>query len=202
MEKLDNIIFDVDGTLIDSYLGIKDTFTNMELFIPDLENQIGPPVINILKSNFKDMSISDLNKYVQLFRSYYDNIGYLRYTLYPNVVETLQELNNRHINCYIATNKPLSTVCKILELSDIKKYFKEVISKNAELTTKTLMINHIIEKYELSKNNAVMVGDTLEDVNSAENNQIPFILAKYGYGDKSLKHDKIINSVDEVLNII
>ena len=105
-----NLIFDLDGTLIDSRPGIVESLsfaTSKTLgkgFDADLL-KIGPPINIMIEQVFPGASDRMVEKVVECFRKHYDSIGWGIYNTYPKVKDVLEILDEKNI-LFIATNKP------------------------------------------------------------------------------------------------
>jgi len=190
-----HLIFDLDGTLIDSRHGIVESLsyaTSKVLnknFNSDLL-QIGPPINIMIGEVFPDIPISKVEEIVKVFRSHYDSIGWMGFVAYPNVREILKILKEDNI-LSVATNKPKKPTKKILHDMGIAHLFKEIFCYDEHLyKNKTDMVRSLKEK-----NNALckMIGDSNDDLFAAYDNSIEFIECTYGYGSIEL-----LNSIDRV----
>ncbi len=194
-----NFIFDFDGTLADSSLGIYEAFKQSciknQLSYPDLNSFkkiIGPPINKLIFKVFPNIGEPEKEKFIVNFRKEYDNNFYKKSKWYEGVVETLNYLSNQDKNnLYIITNKPTEICIKLLEESNLYKLFDTVIgidyllyigtSKAKKFSDKSIAINYLISKKRLNKNKCVYVGDTFEDQISSEKCGIKFIPALYGF---------------------
>lgn len=208
------VIFDLDGTLIDTLEGItiavnkflKYKNMNLEYSKDTIRTFIGNGAELLFKRFMKDNSYND--KDYELFLKFYrDNQKYS--VLFKNVDVTLQELNKKNIKLFILSNKPdelLQTLIPSL-LKDIKFEYIQGQDKNYPIKPDVTLLNEkIIKKYNLNINNGFYVGDSYVDVLTGKNANLKTILVTYGYGklEDSLKYnpDYIINDFKDVLEII
>ncbi len=194
-----NLIFDFDGTLADSSLGIYEAFKysckKNNLDYPDLgsfKKIIGPPINKLIHKVFPNMEPIKKEKFISNFRKSYDNDFYKKFEWYKGVPETLTFLRESNENrLYIITNKPTSICIKILKESKLYQLFDTVIgvdylsyigSKQAKkFSEKSLAINYLISQKSLNKKQCIYIGDTIEDKVSSEKSGIQFIPALYGF---------------------
>ena len=194
-----NLIFDFDGTLADSSLGIYEAFKysckKNNLRYPDLasfKKYIGPPINKLIYKVFPNIEAIKKEKFISNFRRSYDNDFYKKFEWYEGVPETLNFLaeSNKN-NLYIITNKPTSICIKLLKESKLYQLFDTVIgidylfyigSRQAKkFSEKSHAINYLISQKGLNKKQCVYIGDTIEDKVSSEKSGIQFIPALYGF---------------------
>jgi phosphoglycolate phosphatase len=98
-----HLIFDLDGTLVDSRQGILFSLRKAVSQVkperqPDsLEFNIGPPVREMFIQTLKKPSVKILDKLEASFRSIYDGEGWKMTRLFPGVIDTLDEFHTRNI---------------------------------------------------------------------------------------------------------
>lgn len=198
MIKYKSILFDLDGTLTASGLGITKgvqyalrKFNIEENDLKALEQFIGPPLTDSFMEYYK-FSKEDADKGLEYYREYYSEIGIFENELYPGIISLLQELQKIKFKLYIATSKPTAYAKKICEYFDIAKYFIDIQGSdiNANLSKKAEIIEQVITKHKLNKLQTLMVGDREHDVIGAKNNGIDCAGIGHGYGSK----EELVNS--------
>jgi phosphoglycolate phosphatase len=208
-----NILFDLDGTLTDSFLGIANSWKyalkklNIEIDTDMLAAFIGPPLEKTFSEYFKfNKENTEIGK--KYYREYFSEKGLYENTLYDGIENLLKEINARNKTCILATSKPIVFAEKILKYLNIDTYFKHIVGGNPEGTfaEKDDIIKYIIENYNLNKSETIMVGDRKYDIIGANKNGIKSIGVLYGYGSRAeLENENpeyIINSAKEILEII
>jgi phosphoglycolate phosphatase len=205
-----NILFDLDGTLIDSYPGIQKAFDfAYEKIYGDkctynIRPFVGPPIKDIFAEISAETDQKKIMQFVQSFQKFYDTEFYKLSVLYDGVKELLEVLKNKNINLYIATNKRFIPTELILELLNISSYFKKVycIDNGSNFfADKIEMVAQIISEENLQITETLFIGDTDHDFMAAENNNLNFIYADYGFG-KLMYMKNIINNPFETINYI
>ena len=169
-----NLIWDVDGTLIDSYDSIIDSINKtIERYgIYYERNYIRNIIQNASTGTFLE-EIADINNLdPKELWDYYNSaeIDFSKIKLMPNVKETLEQLDRMGVKNFIYTHRGES-LYKILELLDINKYFIEVVGKNNGFKRKPSpeAINYLVDKYQLDKESTYYIGDRLIDQELARN---------------------------------
>ncbi|PSR52473.1 hypothetical protein AHMF7605_02505 [Adhaeribacter arboris] len=98
-----NIIFDLDGTIIDSFPGIEQAYQQALLhvlpdrIVPDIKNLIGPPIHKIFALSLQLDDEVILAELVREFKIAYDTICWKNTLVYEGVINTLEQLKKRNI---------------------------------------------------------------------------------------------------------
>lgn len=210
VQKTEAILFDLDGTVIDSYKGIESAFNKAYKKVYGTENviaikpYIGPPIQEILAKVNGETDIARISSFVKEFKEQYDTEDYKCSELYSGMKELLERLWERNIKLYIATNKREKPTKLITRHLNIIHYFRGIYcndSSGNNYFSKDVMVEDILKTENLRRETTVLVGDTLHDEKAAKENDISFIYADYGFGQ--LKEiDKTIFAPLETLKFI
>ncbi len=210
MEKV--ILFDQDGTLLNSAPGIKRcaNFTLEKLDYPlipekELDFFIGPP----LRDCFRLCKVQekDIENATAIYREEYANGGKYEALVYPDVASTLEELRNRGYKLFVCTSKNEVLAKDILIHFGLSSFFDGVYGAPSDGVgaKKEAIICRCLKSLPQGKE-AIMVGDTELDAYGAKANGIPCYIFSYGYGDKDkikeLSPLGILNSFKELLTYI
>ena len=182
------IIFDFDGTLVDSEITIYQCFQSITNHLaPERINYaknilIGPPLRDTASEILGPNHQEQLDKIVKLFIEMHDEHAIKNTQPYPGVIATLKKLNSKGISMAVATNKRYAPTINLIKHFDWQEYFAfiECSDSKSQIRNKDEMIQEILKNNNFDK--AFFVGDTVNDGLSANLNQLPFILARYGYG--------------------
>lgn len=189
--KIQQIIFDLDGTLIDSSASILASFSasfralGRKPVRPLTSDIIGPPLketLTVLSGTNDPVLLDEL---VAAFKSYYDTEGYRQTAVFPGVAEMLSELSGRALPIYIATNKRIVPTILVIEHLGWFGYFTEICaldSVSPPLIDKSELLVSILEKHSLIDGCTLYIGDRLDDEVMAGVAKIPFAYAGWGYG--------------------
>src|SRR5690554_4428796 len=187
-----NIIFDLDGTIIDSEDGITKSvqyaLQKFNIIVKDLKELvsfIGPP----LKESFMDLygfSEPQALQAIKYYMEYYAQYGVFDNTLYPGIEELLKKLHSEGRLLYIATTKPTIYAEEILDKYGFGNLFCYICGANLDgtLTDKTEIIKTVLDRDGISRENTVMIGDRKHDIIGAYTNKIDSIAAGYGFGSE------------------
>lgn len=208
--NIKNILFDLDGTIIDSYKGIQLSYNYAFqqvyncLCDHNIQPLIGPPIKEILVKLSGETDIEKINIFVKKFQRKYDSEFYKSCYAYHGIPELLTFLSEKRINLYIATNKRLVPTELILNHLNLNHYFNKIyaIDSNQSIyESKVDMVADLIKDENLKISETILVGDTLHDMNAAKNNNIGFIYADYGFGNLTEAKTVIKNTL-EIINFI
>ena len=206
------IIFDFDGTLVDSEITIYQCFQSITNFLaPERIDYaknilIGPPLRDTVSEILGPHHQDKLNEFVELFIEMHDEQAIKNTQPYPGVIEILKKLRSKKILMAVATNKRYSPTIKLINHFDWQEYFTsiECSDSQSQIRNKDEMIQEILKNNNFNK--AYFVGDTVNDGLSANLNQLPFILALYGYGRNQdwtrVNVKKVIQDFSEILKLI
>lgn len=185
------ILFDLDGTISDPFVGISRSIayalTKLGLEVNDtdrLKKYIGPPLLKsfgeILETNDQECIDSALN----LYRERYGSIGMYEATIYKDIEFVLQKLCEHNHTLFVATAKPTIYAEKIIRHFALERYFQKVYGSELDGTRndKSTLINFIIKKESLTPSDTYMIGDREYDMIGAVDNNISPIGVLWGYG--------------------
>ena len=126
-----HIIFDLDGTLIDSREEIIKTYSKVFLEIPPLKevdyNSInyGDTLLSILGKIYENDTVL-ISKAKVKFAEFYDNSSFADTVLYPSVFDLLKKLHHNNFKLHIATNKRLIPTVNILKIKMMDVFFTSI----------------------------------------------------------------------------
>jgi phosphoglycolate phosphatase len=186
-----NIIFDLDGTLIDSFPGIAESLShavslvNPLLDLGDLKPHIGPPLPVMLSRMWPQHDEGVRGRVLMEFRADYNSRGCLFSVPYPGIPETLQQFHSSGITLFVLTNKPETPTRRILAHLGLEHHFREVISPDSQtppLRSKPEGALLLARKHGLIATETLLVGDSQDDLKAAHAAGFQFLEASYGYG--------------------
>lgn len=185
--NLRDVVFDLDGTLIDSAPSIlasmQAAFDTMGVqpVRPLTQDLIGPPLHETVTALLPPGQTRHAAQLAALFKQHYDEIGYRESRAYAGVYAMLAELQRSACRLLIATNKRLQPTQRILEHLGWSGIFDEVHTLDSvtpPLHSKAEMLTALRPRLSTS---AIYVGDRSEDAQSTVQAHIPFVLVAWGY---------------------
>jgi phosphoglycolate phosphatase len=200
--RAEHYIFDLDGTLIDSAPGVlcalQQTARACGVLptVPIDRNLIGPPLMKVLKilSGWTDPVL--LGRLADTFRCFYDNEAYAMSVPFPGVEEALRRLRAQGSALHIATNKRSVPTHKIVALLGWDGSFASIRCIDSQPQAaggKEGVLSELIRGSAIDPQNALMVGDSIDDAAAATHCGIRFLAVTWGYGCAQLfgQHPKV-----------
>jgi phosphoglycolate phosphatase len=191
----DVVLFDLDGTLTDSGLGVGNgvlyALAKMGFAKPndaELRKYLGPPLWTSF-SDYAGMDETQTIEAVRLYREYYNEIGAYENSVYPGIPELLTKLVADGKRLAVATSKVDYAAVNILQHFNMDHFFDVIAGSDetGELRgTKALVIGHALAELRMCDGTSiVMIGDREHDILGAKELGIPGIGVLYGYGDRA-----------------
>lgn len=184
------VVFDLDGTLVDTRKDIALTFQELlrhaglgEVDDDTIRAAIGGGARNavIKLTGFEG---DQLDQYEQMFYTIYNDLCAENTTVYDGGKELVQRLKNQGKILAVVTMKVRIPTLKILERHGLLSMFDDVISFEDvdEKKPDPSSFCWLLSKYGIKAEDALMVGDTTTDMRYAKNAGVDVVAAKYGYG--------------------
>jgi phosphoglycolate phosphatase len=204
-----NIIFDADGTLLDTLPGITAAFNYaMErMGRPHMTDEqikpfMGPSLMDTCVNTLK-MQVSEAERAVALYREFYQEKGFLMCAFFPGVEELLNKLRAAGKILCVATNKPQPFIDIILREKGYGGHFAAVIG--ADPSESSTDKTPLVKRARLDAS-AVMVGDRYVDIKAAKNAGVASIGVEWGSAEpgefERFKPTHTAKTPDEVYQIV
>jgi phosphoglycolate phosphatase len=208
--KKQNLIFDLDGTLIDSAESILRTIeailieSGYKINTSINSDSIGPPLVEVLKNFTGETSDKVLSILVSCFKKKYDTELCITAKPYLGIEKLLNSLCALNKNLLLATNKRLTPTLRILDFLGWNHYFTGVYcidSVRPNFLNKGTMIAALLLENKLLVSETIYLGDRLEDFAAATENNIGFGYVQWGYGGNQnhSKYDLDFHSAEEII---
>jgi len=189
----ETILFDLDGTLSDSGIGItKCAAAALAHFgihknPSELTAFVGPPPTELFTEKY-GMTDEQSAVAMGMFRKRFSEKGILENAPYPGVKELLRDLHTAGKRLCLATSKPRIYAQRILETDGLAGYFdiimgSELSGERAKKTDVIKEVLRLLSETDTPISGAVMVGDRKYDVLGAKSCGLPCIGVGYGYAD-------------------
>lgn len=205
------LIFDLDGTLIDSQrdLATSVNASRAHLGLDPLEDQLiysyvgnGAPVL-IRRALGPEAAQSDVDRALEFFLHYYHEHKLDFTRLYPGVREALDELLAAGHVLAVLTNKPWRISEAIMEGLGVQGHFQRIYGGNsfAEKKPHPVGIDTLVAELAVPRERTVMVGDSWVDIRTARNATVMACGVTYGFQPESLKADPPDLLIDNMLEL-
>ncbi len=187
------MLFDLDGTLIDSLPGILAAYRHLlaELDLgsrsdDELRQLVGQNVSLVLKDEF-GLSGDELTKGVATFRDHYGSDGLFRYSKYAGIDGALAELSDNGIALCIATSKLQNMASDVIRHAGWSGTFQIVGGAEADGSRvhKRDIMTWTLSQLPHGTQTLAMVGDRAVDITSSEDLGVAGIGVTWGYGDRA-----------------
>ncbi len=216
--KYDLVIFDLDGTLMDTSKSITKTVNSAMEELGKKQYSIGECVKfvgggvsglaqNILgKEKYEDITNEEMEKVI---RKYYDIYFDYGVEPYEGIPELLDFLTKNNIKKGIVTNKDHETALSAVEKKLSKWRFDGIFGSNEkEYPNKPnpYNVDRMAQDLNVSKDKILFIGDMLVDVNTAKNAGVDIVYCKWGFGEvkgeTGISEDVKVSDVQEIIKKI
>ena len=187
------ILFDLDGTIVDSAPGITAslawTFERLGRPIPtpvELLAYVGPPILD----SFRDrggMTEKEAEHALTVYRPHYLETGIFNSRVYPGVGALVKKIGKSPIPLSLATSKPESLATVTLDFYGLASSFDFLTgaSEDEVRSSKADVVEEALKRLAASGadiSHPVMIGDRGYDVEGAAAHGVPTIFVRWGYG--------------------
>lgn len=186
--KYRNVIFDLDGTLFDSFEGVGASivyaYEQLGVAVPDeptLRTFLGPSLYDSFGrvSGFDDAT---RRRAIELYRAVYNTENYKRTKFYPGMRELVETLKAAGIRVCVATSKPANIVGVLFRHMGIDNLFDAVFAADPSETGSDKQT--LVQRAAALASPAVMVGDRKFDMQAAAAVGIDAIGVTFGFGSR------------------
>jgi phosphoglycolate phosphatase len=193
------LIFDLDGTLIDSKLDLVHSVNATRAFmdLPALSEEVvasyvgnGAPVL-VRRALRPDASDADVERALEFFLAYYRDHMLDNTRLYPGVREALDRLRSAGAKLAVLTNKPVRISRAIVDGLGLGSHFFQVYGGNsfAQKKPDPIGIETLLLESGEARERTMMVGDSCVDVQTARNAGVKACGVRYGFQPESFEQD-------------
>lgn len=209
-----SLLFDLDGTLIDSVAdlrhGLNVLFDDLGLpsvSLAQVKSFVGNGAVKLIERAFRahglTLSAAECANHVERFIKTYRACHHRGTVLYEGVEETLAHLQGEGYPMALCTNKPHGPTLEILDHFNITHFFDHILGAGPDLTLKPApdMLLALCNKLETPPTEAVMIGDSRNDIDAGKAAGLTTIAVPYGYSKEpieDLKADFILTEFSDL----
>ena len=185
------VIFDLDGTLVDSRPGIEESCrvalaeVAPGIHVPDISGVLGKPLEELVAAIGPTLTEEQRSAVRAAFARVYDGGGWRCSELYPGVGDALRALRAHAVRLFVATNKRRLPSERILAAVGLRSCFEAVYaldSADGTYADKPAMAKACLADHALEPTSTLVVGDSGEDYAMARVHGLSFAAARWGYG--------------------
>jgi len=208
----DLVIFDLDGTLIDSKRDLADSVNATRAWagLDPLTDEIVSSYVGngagvLIRRAFPGASEEELSRFLAYFLDYYREHMLDATTLYPGVREGLDRLHKAEVAMAVLTNKPVRFSIRLLERLELDKHFFRIYGGNSfeEKKPHPMGINLLMAESGAERDRTVMVGDSAVDVRTARNAGVQACGVNWGFQPETFAEappDYVIDNMGELVS--
>lgn len=210
----DLLIFDLDGTLIDSKLDLAisvnatlDRFGKPHLPNETIYSYVGRGASVLVRRAMGDNTPeSEAEEAVRFFLQFYRSHALEHTKLYPGVREALAAIHNSRIPMAVLTNKPVQISRDIIAALGLSEYFFEICGGDSfeEKKPNPIGILKLMEEKNASSQKTIMIGDSTVDIQTARNAGVLAWGITWGFHPDSLKQpapDLLIDDAEQLVRV-
>ena len=214
LKNIQNLIFDLDGTLVDSSQTISASveFAVSRVGVSSTERTaikslIGASLLDIFREEY-GMTDGQAQTAIDLYRKHYDSLDQAGTYVYDNIPDVLSRLQKAGYRLFIATVKPTRIAEKVLSDLGLSSWFSGVAgsSMDSRRRDKSSIISHALKKFDLDPLRSMMIGDRKQDINGARENGMRALAVTYGFGSKEELHssrpDHMVDHSVEIISLL
>jgi len=216
VKKIECVIFDLDGTLLDSrecsIKATKAAFTEMGLKVPSevvIEHYMGIPIEeSFFKMSEQPLDQETATELIRIFRTYYQTYEESTLNVFPEIPHVLEILMKRKVPCFVVSSKKTAVVKRNLAAQNLVAFFEEIIGSDAVSHYKPHPegINKVVTQYQFDPTRTIMVGDAIFDIQMGKAAGVKTIAVTWGSHDaKKLsaeKPDALAEAPQDILDYI
>lgn len=211
--KKTTILFDLDGTLVNTEEGVAKSlrYASEKYGIPEPDNAmirrfIGPLLADSFQKEY-GLSEEEAKEADLVFRERYETIGLFECELFPGVEESLKSLKEKGYRISVASSKEEVPCRRILERLGIAKYFDLICGARLkeDIGTKVEVLKDALKRLGISdKKEVVLIGDSRYDARGAREAGIDCIGVSYGFEEdfNEMRKAGVIEIFDTLAEVI
>lgn len=205
MGKYKCILFDLDGTLVNTFPGILHSYeyvaSKMDLPAPTekiVNEAIGAPLAEVFREKFR-LDEEQVTKAMEHYRERYAESGIYEVENYPEMTEVLKQLKENGLFVGVATLKKEEFAKEMLGNLGMSEYLDVIVGMDGkDKLTKAGMIQKALSLLQQKSSETVLIGDSFYDAVGAEEAGVDFIGVTYGFGFKTEEDVKQYKNVGNI----
>jgi len=205
------IIFDLDGTLVDTSKDITNALNYAikpyglkDLIIEDTIKMVGEGITRLIEKILGNEKSQWRDEVIKRFLDYYSEHLVDYSSVYPHVRETLEMLNG--YKKAVISNKRENLSTRLLDKLSLLKYFALVVGSDTTTERKpsAIPVIHVFTRLGIDPDESVIVGDSNYDIEAGKKAGIKTVAVTYGYRERQYLKDAdyIIDNIKDLLTLL
>ena len=205
------IIFDLDGTLVDTSIDITNALNYAlkpyglkDLTVDDTVKMVGEGITRLIEKLLGDKKFQARDDVIKKFLDYYSEHLIDYSNVYPHVRETIEKLNG--YKKAVISNKREYLSTELLDKLDLLKYFNLVIGSDTTPKKKpsAIPVIYAVTKLGVGPQESIMVGDSNYDIAAGKKAGVKTVAVTYGYRERQylMDADYMIDSIEELFELL
>lgn len=215
MKTYDTIIFDLDGTLLNTIEDLADAvnycinmFGYPERTLEEVRCFVGNGIRKLMERAIpQGAENADFEKIFHTFKEYYTGHCQIKTRAYPGIMELLQALEEKKCRMAIVSNKNMEAVRELNKIY-FEKYIKIAIGQREGVRKKPSpdSVNEVVRELKCDREHVLYVGDSEVDKETADNAEVDCVLVSWGFRDRDmlsgLKPLSVIDRPEDLLRFV
>ena len=194
MASIELVIFDLDGTLVDSIPDLTDAVNEFlcasgrpALAMDDVRRLVGKGARNLVERALGNGTEEEVEKSLAIFLAYNEAHIADKTIMYPGVAETLHELRRQGLRMAVVTNKTEFLSRKLLSVIGIDRYFDLILGADSLPFRKPSPepVLKVLADLHIAPSGAIMVGDSINDIAAGRAAGVVTVGCTFGYGSEA-----------------
>jgi phosphoglycolate phosphatase len=207
-----HLLFDLDGTLVDSFPGISrsinETLTTIgrdPVPVDELRQFVGKRLAVIFSALLGAGDEMLVDRAVEIYRPLFDEVGILDSRVFPGVPEALTTLRNAGHSLQVVTVRSLGSARLVVRHFGLDRYFDAVHGPDRTQRSgdKADLVRAALEHAGADPRDTIMIGDRADDVRAARAHGVHAVAVRWGYGaDDELRDaapDYFVETIDDLV---
>lgn len=210
--KYHAVLFDLDGTLVDSVPDIAHATNTMlqamgrnKLPLSDLRNFVGKGTAVLIKRalsaqlDYIEPESTLFEQAQTLFNTYYHQFNGTQSELYPNALLGLTRLQEKGLKLGIVTNKPAQFTLPLIQKTGLAPFFDIIVSGDTCALKKPHpdQLFYACQKLGTTIEHTIFIGDSLNDTQAANAANMDILVLPYGYNEGKSVQNLTVNAIVE-----
>lgn len=205
MKEFKNIIFDIDGTILDSYNAYMDAteIALKEVLNYNISDKEKEALFHLTNKQMQKKLGCSNEEYYKVNKRTDEIVLLNNVPLFEGIEKCIKKLKNDGYFLAVNTSRTKEKIINENSLNEIIKFFEFVVTSDMVVHPKPDKepTELILNTYKLKKEETIMIGDSISDSISSNKAGISFALASWGARDKSVACNYYLETIDDIIKL-